>query len=30
LNQINPAHTTQFYLSKINFNIIHTPTSRSS
>jgi hypothetical protein len=30
LNQINPFHTTQFSLSKIHFNIIHSPTSWSS
>jgi hypothetical protein len=27
---INPVHTTLSYLSKINFNIVHPPTSWSS
>jgi hypothetical protein len=30
LNQMNSVHTTQSYLSKIHFNIIHPPTSWSS
>jgi hypothetical protein len=30
LCQINPAHTTISYFSKINFNIILSPTSRFS
>jgi hypothetical protein len=30
LNQINSVHTTPSCLSKINFNIIHPPTSLSS
>jgi hypothetical protein len=30
LSQINPVHTIPSYLSKINFNIIHTHTSCSS
>jgi hypothetical protein len=30
LNQINPVHTTPFYLSEIHFNITHPPTSWSS
>jgi hypothetical protein len=30
LNQINPIHTTPFYFSKINFNIILSPMSGSS
>jgi hypothetical protein len=30
LNQINPVHTAQSYLSKIHFNITHPPTSWSS
>jgi hypothetical protein len=28
-SEINPVHTTPSYLSKIQFNIIHTPTSWS-
>jgi hypothetical protein len=27
LSQINLVYTTQYYLSKIHFNIIHPPTS---
>jgi hypothetical protein len=27
---IDPVHTTSSYFSKIHFNIIHPPTSRSS
>jgi hypothetical protein len=27
MSQINPVHTTPFYLSKIHFNVIHPPTS---
>jgi hypothetical protein len=30
MSQINPVHTTLSYFSKIHFNIIHPPTSRSS
>jgi hypothetical protein len=30
LRQINPVHTTEFYLSNIHFNIMLQPTSRSS
>jgi hypothetical protein len=30
LSQINLDHTTSSDLSKINFNIMHPPTSRSS
>jgi hypothetical protein len=30
LSQINPLHTTPSYLSKIHFNIILSPTFRSS
>jgi hypothetical protein len=30
LSQINPIHTIPSYLSKIHFNIVHPPTSRSS
>jgi hypothetical protein len=30
LSQINPVHTTLSYLSKIYFNFIVPPTSRSS
>jgi hypothetical protein len=30
LSQIDPVHTTPFYLSKIHFNIVHPPTSWSS
>jgi hypothetical protein len=30
LGQINPVHTTYFYLSKIHLNIILPPTSKSS
>jgi hypothetical protein len=30
LNQINPIHTIPSYLSKIHFNIVHSPTSWSS
>jgi hypothetical protein len=30
LSQFNPVHTTLSYLSKIHFNIILPPTSRSS
>jgi hypothetical protein len=30
LSQINLVHNTPSYFSKINFNIIFTPTSRSS
>jgi hypothetical protein len=30
LSQINPVHTTPSYLSKIHFNIVHSPTSWSS
>jgi hypothetical protein len=30
LRPLNPVHTTAFYLSKINFNIIFLPASRSS
>jgi hypothetical protein len=30
MSQINPVHTTPFYLSKISFNIISPPTYRSS
>jgi hypothetical protein len=30
LSQINPIHTTPSYLSKIHFNIVHSPTSWSS
>jgi hypothetical protein len=30
LNQINPIHIILSYLSKIHFNIIHTPTSSYS
>jgi hypothetical protein len=30
VSQINPVHTTPSYLSKIHFNIILPPTSRSS
>jgi hypothetical protein len=29
MRQINPVHTTPSYLSKIHFNIILPPTSRS-
>jgi hypothetical protein len=28
-NQINPVHTTPFYFSNIDFNIIFLPTSKS-
>jgi hypothetical protein len=27
LSQINPVHTTPFYLSEIHFNIVHPPMS---
>jgi hypothetical protein len=27
LTQINPIHTTPFYLSRIHFNIVHPPTN---
>jgi hypothetical protein len=30
LSQIDPVHTTQSYISKIHFNIVHRPTSWSS
>jgi hypothetical protein len=30
LSQVNPIHTIPSYLSKINFNIVHPPTSWSS
>jgi hypothetical protein len=30
LSQINPVRTTPSYFSKIHFNIIHPPTSKSS
>jgi hypothetical protein len=30
LSQVNPIHTIQSYLSKIQFNIVHPPTSWSS
>jgi hypothetical protein len=30
LSQISTIHTIKLYLSKIRFNIIHPPTSRSS
>jgi hypothetical protein len=30
LSQINSIHTIPSYLSKIHFNIVHPPTSRSS
>jgi hypothetical protein len=30
LSQINPVHTTPWYVSKIHFNIILPPTSKSS
>jgi hypothetical protein len=30
LSQMNPFHNTPSYFSKINFNIIHPPTSRCS
>jgi hypothetical protein len=30
LSQVDPAHTTPYYLSKIHFNIIHLFTSWSS
>jgi hypothetical protein len=30
LSQVNPIHTSPFYLSKIHFNIILPPTTRSS
>jgi hypothetical protein len=30
LSQINPIRSTPSYISKIQFNIIHTPTSCSS
>jgi hypothetical protein len=30
LNQIDPVHTTPYYLSKIHFNIVHSPMSYSS
>jgi hypothetical protein len=27
LSQIDPVHTTSFYLYKIHFNMVHPPTS---
>jgi hypothetical protein len=30
LSHINPIHIIPFYLSKINFDIVHAPTSWSS
>jgi hypothetical protein len=30
LSQIDPVHTTPFYLSKIHLNTVHPPTSSSS
>jgi hypothetical protein len=30
VSQIDPVHTTTYYLPKIHFNIIHPPTSQST